>query len=153
MFGGKKRKNAPSDNRSIIAEFIAEEFRFLKSYVSAVAKLFPEEQQKYVSAYNFHIGKIKEIAERIQIGIQDFEGKDFDDGLPVTPLNVDEFTKEDELIIHQTVEPAIISTTNGAVIRSGTVILAKKPPKKKEKDGLQEIQPKTVSDKKTTRRR
>lgn len=148
MFSGKKQKNAPNDNRDIIAEIIVEEYRFLKSYESAVSKLFPEERQKYVSAYNFHVGKINEIAASVQIGIRNFEGKDYDDGLPVTPLNLDEFGKDDILFIQQTIEPTIMSV-DGEVIRNGSVILAKRLPKKPLVEGLPEMKTETTTENQT----
>jgi hypothetical protein len=136
----KKAKAVNEVAQTAVADFIVEEYRFIKSYMSAVNKLFPEERQKYYSAFNFHMDKINEIAERVGVGINDFEGKDYDDGLPITPLNMDEFTKEDELIIGQTIEPTVVNSLNGSVIRQGSVILVKKPelPKVEETPPQQE---------------
>lgn len=114
------------DDRNALAEFVVEEFRFLKSYLAAIGKLFPEERQKYISVYDFHVGKINEIAGKVKIGIVNLEGKEYDEGLPVRPLNLEEFVKEDVLTIEQTIEPSIIDTTNGKILRSGSVILKKK---------------------------
>lgn len=111
---------------NIIADLIIEEYRFMHSYASVVDKIFAEEKKKYISTYNFHKNKLAELIKKINLKIQSYDGFDYNDGLPVTPLNCEEFTAEDELIIEQTIEPTILSV-NGDVIRVGTVILAKKP--------------------------
>jgi hypothetical protein len=129
-----KHKNAgctEDEYIGVIADFIAEEFRFIKSYLSAVSKLYREEQQRYVSTYNFHIDKINELAKNAKLHIRGFEGVRFDEGLPVTPLNIDDFTKDDALFIEQVIEPAIILSESGKVIKAGTVLLAKIPAEEK----------------------
>lgn len=136
----KKQTDERPRDEIIIAEFIVEEYRFMKFYVSAVNKLFPEEQKKYISAYRFHVDKISEIAQRAKLRIQSFEGTDYDEGLPVVPLNADEFEKSDILMIQQTIEPAIIGA-NGNAIKQGSVILTKKPEKKEDPPSGEETQP------------
>ena len=44
---------------------------------------------------------------------------DYEEGLPLSILNADEFTKEDVLVIKQIIEPAIINTITGNAIRIG----------------------------------
>lgn len=133
----KKLKNPKKNTNeiNIVADFIVEEHRFLKSYISAVYKLFPEERNKYLSAYEFHIGKINDMAKTVNLNIPNYEGVNYDAGLPIQALNVDEFTKEDELIIKQVIEPPIINAVNGNAIRFGSVILAKKPQETNETKG------------------
>lgn len=133
----KKLKNPKKNTNeiNIVADFIVEEHRFLKSYISAVNKLFPEERNKYLSAYEFHIGKINDMARETNLSILKCENMDYEEGLPLSALNADEFTKEDALVIQQIIEPAIINTTTGNAIRMGSVILAKKPQEPNETKG------------------
>ncbi|MFA7011243.1 MAG: hypothetical protein WC240_08530 [Bacilli bacterium] len=133
----KKLKNPKKNTNeiNIVADFIVEEYRFLKSYISAVNKLFPEERNKYLSAYEFHVGKINDMARATNLSMPNYENMDYEEGLPLSILNADEFTKEDVLVIKQIIEPAIINTITGKTIRFGSVILAKKPQEINETKG------------------
>ena len=127
----KKRKKA-EENVDVIVEFIVEEYRFLKSYVSLMGKLMKDELPKYTSVYNFHINKINEIMEKKNLRIVDLVGKLYDDGLSVNPLNLEDFDKNDNLIIEQVLEPLIVSVTDGKIIKSGTVMLTRAKEESKE---------------------
>ena len=109
-----------------VADFLVEDYRFRRSYISAVDKLFLEEKKKYESAYNFHVSKVAELSELFHLRIVVFDGKVYDDGMSITPLNADEFEKEDRLVVQQTIEPTII-TFDGKIIMTGTVILSAAP--------------------------
>ena len=82
-----------------------------------------EEKKRYESAYSFHSSKVNELSDVFHLRIVLFDGHVFDDGMPITPLNADEFATEDKLLVQQTIEPTVI-TEDGQIIRTGTVILA-----------------------------
>ncbi len=108
-----------------IAEFLVEDYRFSRSYRAVVGKLFEEEKKRYESAYIFHSTKRDEFARKFNLRISEYKyGDKYDEGYPITPLNADEFEKDDLLIIEQMIEPTIL-TVDGKVVRQGTVILAK----------------------------
>ena len=65
--------------------------------------------------------------------IVDLEGKKYDEGLSITPINVEDFDKNDVLIVQQVIEPLIISTNDGSIIKSGTVMLSKAEVQEEEK--------------------
>ena len=114
------------DELSVVADFLIEDFRFSRSYLSVLDKLFLEERKRYESAYNFHATKMEELANKFNLKLAVYKNGDlYDDGYPITPLNADEFEKDDVLYIEQMIEP-IILTTDGKVIRQGTAILARK---------------------------
>ena len=122
----KKKVKTNTDNQKIIiAELVVEEYRFLKSYLSMMNKLFAEEAAKYKSAYQFHVDRIMDILNRSDMKIVDLTNKPYDDGLSIIALNMEDFDKKDKLIISQVIEPLIISTIDGSIIKSGTVILEK----------------------------
>ena len=128
----KKKNNEPTVDLSVVADFIIEEFRFMRMYSSAVNKLFLEEKKRYISAFTYHENKIKELMEKFGLRAIFFDGQDYDEGLPVTPLNPDEFDiTKDQLIVEQTYDPTII-TLNGKIIKQGTVSLALKVIDEKE---------------------
>ena len=122
----KKKVKTNTDNQKIIiGELVVEEYRFLKSYLSMMNKLFAEETAKYKSAYQFHVDRIMDILNRSDMKIVDLTNKPYDDGLSIIALNMEDFDKKDKLIISQVIEPLIISTIDGSIIKSGTVILEK----------------------------
>lgn len=115
--------NAATAELKTISEVLIEDFRFTRSFRSAVDKLFAEEKKKYESAYNFHRIKMEEFAKIFNLRMIFFDGKEYDDGMPVTPLNIGEFGKDDILIVQQTIEPTIL-TLDGSIVKVGTVILS-----------------------------
>lgn len=121
----KSKKHIVEDNLKQIVDFVVEEFRFLKSYVSLLNKVLSDDRQKYKSVYDFHVQKIAGIMAECNLKIVELEGKKYDDGLSITPLNIEDFEKNDVLIVKQVIEPLIISTKDGSIIRSGTVMLEK----------------------------
>ena len=136
MFWKHKKKN--KDNvlekcAQSITDLIVEEYRFLKSYTSMLTKISSDEKAKYNSTYEFHIKKMQEIMAECDMKIVEIEGCDYNDGLSIIPLNMEDFNKKDKLIIKQVIEPLIIAPSNGKIIKSGTVILEKKLNIKEEK--------------------
>lgn len=120
----KRKETSKPSMLNTIAEFAVEEYRFMRTYISAVSKLYDEEKKRYISAYAFHESKVYELLDKFELRALFFDGQDYDEGLPVTPLNLEEFDIADQLIVEQTFDPAIIS--NGNIVRQGTVILARK---------------------------
>lgn len=121
----KSKKHIIEDKTKQIVDLIVEEYRFLKSYVSLMNKVLSDEKPKYKSVYDFHVRKIQDIMAECNLKIVELEGKKYDDGLSITPLNIEDFEKNDVLIVKQVIEPLIISTKDGSIIRSGTVMLEK----------------------------
>ena len=108
-----------------MADFLVDDYKFCRSFMSAVNKLYPEERKKYESAYMFHTNKTKELAQKMKLQMKIFDGADYNEGLPITALNTDEFDSAENLVIEQTIEPTVI-TSNGDIVHQGTVILTLK---------------------------
>ena len=126
----QKRVSLPArtvvtDNGCEIVDFLIEDFRFSRSYISAVDRLFPEEKKKFESSFAFHRDRMDELAKRFNAYVKTYDGFDYIEGLPVTPLNADDFESSDDLIVAQTIEPTILNSV-GHPIRQGTVLLSKK---------------------------
>ena len=121
----KRVSNSKVENFNIIVEFLIEDFRFNRSYLSAVDKLFLEEKKKYESSFAYHRNKIESLIKELKIFVKTFDGCDYNEGLPVTPLNADEFDIKENLVVTQTIEPTIL-TEKGEIVRQGTVLLNEK---------------------------
>jgi len=68
MFTPKKNSsNKNIDDLSVVAEFLIEDFRFTRSYLSIMDKLFLEERKRYESAYNFHANKVEILCMNVSV--------------------------------------------------------------------------------------
>jgi hypothetical protein len=104
-------------------EFVVEIWRLPKFFKKLIAKQDLEDQQKYTSQFNWSNKKFQNFFQQIGFSFPEFEGMPFDAGMPLTPINLSDFSSEDELIIEQVLEPVIMG--GGKIIKTGTVILKK----------------------------
>ena len=135
MSKSKKTSEYAPATLKTIADFLVEDYRFCRSFESAIKKVDNEELKKrYLSSYAFHSDRIKEFVGKAHLQIIIFDGVDYDEGLPVTPLNADEFTYTDNLLVTQTIEPTILNADSqhqNIILHQGTAILSKKQSKEK----------------------
>ena len=97
--------------------------RFKGVYLSAVSKLSLEDQKKYISQFSWFDKKVKRALEEAGLLCIDLEGKIYDPGMAVTPLNIDDFNPDDVLYIEQMIEPIIMQ--GDQVAKTGTVVLGR----------------------------
>ena len=115
-----KKVKSPSLEASII-DIAIEAWRFRRVFSSAISKLDVTESNRYFNQYLYFFKKVETALENAGLKIANVEGEKYDMGLPVTPLNMEEFTQDDTLIIEQMLEPIIMNS--GKVAKQGTVIL------------------------------
>ena len=58
------------------------------------------------------------------ISIVDLTGEDYDPGMAVTPLNIEDFSLDDDLVVDKMIEPIIL--IDGNLKKTGTVMLGRK---------------------------
>ena len=102
-------------------DIAVEAWRFRRIFSSALSKLDDTEANRYSNQYLYFFRKVESALENADLKIVNVEGKEYDIGLPITPLNMDEFSQDDKLIIEQMIEPIIMNS--GKVAKTGTVIL------------------------------
>ena len=56
----------------------------------------------------------------------DLTGNEYDPGLPIEPINMEEFTENDELIIEVMLEPVVKIKDSTEIIKKGIVVLGGK---------------------------
>ena len=100
-----------------------ESWRFQRVFANAISKLDPIEQNKYFNQYLYFFNKVESSMQNADIRIVNVEGQKYDIGLPITPLNLDEFGENDILEIEQMIEPILM--ISGKLAHQGTVILRK----------------------------
>jgi hypothetical protein len=104
-----------------IIDIAVEAWRFRRVFSNAISKLDATESSRYFNQYLYFFKKVESAIENANLKIINVEGKKYDIGLPVSPLNMEEFSQDDILVIDQMIEPIIMDS--GKVLKSGTVIL------------------------------
>ncbi|WP_417535144.1 hypothetical protein [Methylophaga sp.] len=107
---------------SIISMAI-ESWRFGRTFERLLNKLDAGEQSRYINQFRWFIKKVDDSLEQAQLRIVNVEGHMFDPGMAATPLNIEEFDPDDELIVDQMLEPIIMS--DQGIEKTGTVTLRK----------------------------
>ncbi len=111
--------------RNSIIDIAKEAFRFRNVFLSILSsKVDPFEQSRYYSQFGWFFKKIEEALELANMKLVDFTGKPYDAGMPVTPLNIEDFNEDDILYIGQMVTPIIMG--NREIVSMGTVLLERK---------------------------
>ena len=107
---------------SLIA-IASELFRFQSVFEKAIGKLESDEQKKYISQFSWFSKKVYKALADVNLKLLDLEGKRYDPGMAITPINIDDFEADDELFVSQMIEPIIMQ--DDKVIKVGTVILGR----------------------------
>lgn len=108
---------------SAIINFAIDSWRFAKNFRNLAAKLQPSEQKRANNQLHFYLKKIDEALNSVHCRFVDYTGNKYDPGLPISVINLDEFTYEDELVIEQMLEPVVIGNTG--IIRIGTATVGR----------------------------
>lgn len=117
---------AQHDNlQNTIVNLVIESWRFAKVGEKYLHKLDSIEQNRYQNQLRWFVKKTIEGLEQAGFKLLNLEGQTFETGMAVTPINIEDFAKEDKLIVEQMLTPTIIKTETGAVIQTGTAILKK----------------------------
>lgn len=111
--------------RQAFIDIILESWRFMNVFRSAVMKLSSEEQERYKRRYSWFQRRLNEIAETVGLRIIEINhGENYDIGMAVTALNIDDFQVDESLFVEQMIEPIIME--KDSVIRLGSVMLGRK---------------------------
>lgn len=99
----------------------SELFRFQRVFVKAISKLALDEQAKYKSQFAWFSKKVTKALDDAGLRVISVDGQQYDPGMAVTPLNLEDFETDDILYVEHTMEPIIME--GDAVIKTGTVLL------------------------------
>jgi len=106
-----------------LVNMATESWRFSRLVERLLAKLDAGEQSRYINQLRWFIKKVEGSLEKSGLTMVSIEGQIFDPGMAATPLNMEEFSGADVLIVGQMVEPIIMGKQG--VIKTGSVILRK----------------------------
>ena len=85
--------------QSSLVEIAIEAWRFQRVFINAISKFDAIESNKYLNQYQYFFRKVESALQNANLRIVNVEGQKYDIGLPVTPLNLEEFDKNDNLVI------------------------------------------------------
>ena len=105
------------------AQFVSESHRLRKAFGRLVEKTDTSGVQRYKRQIEWYDKKAKEITESAGLEVVDLEGQEFDEGMALTPLNLDDFDKDEALYIEHMIEPTIVF--NEKIIKTGTAMLGR----------------------------
>lgn len=108
--------------RKILLDIAVESWRFSSIFDQAINKLEDGEKKRYTGRLQWYRKQLVSGIQECGFKFVDVSGEIFNQGMAVTPINVDEFGENEQLIVDYMIEP-IIMDIDGTVIRTGTVML------------------------------
>ena len=109
--------------KSLIA-LAVESWRFSKVFERLAHRLDAVEIARYVSQLDYFRQRIEENLASIDLTLVNMEGHDFDPGMAVRALNLDDFAPDDTLVIEQMIEPIVMGSEG--LRRQGAVLLRRR---------------------------
>lgn len=118
-----KANQREEELRQVIIDMAVEAWRFRRVFNKAMSKLDAGESTRYIGQFNWFIKKVDLALKTAGMRIVDVEGKPYDVGMAVSPLNIDDFGTDDILYVEQLIEPIIMDEDK--VLKTGTVMLGR----------------------------
>lgn len=109
-----------------LLDIVIESWRFARLSSRVLDQLGSDEQSRYRSQYSWFEKKLQQSLGEIDLKIVSVEGHPLDSGLPVTALNLEDFTPDETLVVDQMIEPIIKSSTG--IVRTGVVTVRREQP-------------------------
>ena len=107
--------------KDAIINLAIESWHFAKNYERAITRLNTNRTQRYIRQLEQFIQKAEESLEEVGLRIVNVEGTPYDPGMAATPLNIEDFGPEDQLVVDKMLKPIIMEGTTLA--KTGTVTL------------------------------
>lgn len=107
-----------------ITEIAVEEWRFRRTFERIAKMLDDTDSQKFKSQYSWFSKKVATALNTAGLSVVNFEEQDYDAGMPVFALNLDDFEPNESLVVSQMIEPVIMA--DNKVRKTGTVILRRR---------------------------
>ena len=86
-------------------------------------KLSPVEQSRHAGQLRWFHRSVEDALALAGLRLVVTEGERYDAGMAATPLNIEDFSAEEELVVEQMLEPIIMGPYG--IVKTGTVVLRK----------------------------
>lgn len=107
-----------------IAGIAVEEWRFRRTFERMMGLLDEKNSRKLKSQYTWFAKKVEMALATAGFRVVSFENQDYDTGMPVSPLNLDDFAPNEPLVVDRMIEPVIMADKK--VQKAGTVLLGRR---------------------------
>ena len=109
--------------RNAIVTMAVESWRFGRVFDRLITKIDAGERERHENQLRWFFKKLEETLGLVEMKLVNIEGDRFDSGTAATPLNIEDFDAQDELMVEQMLEPIIMR--KDSLIKMGTVMLRK----------------------------
>ena len=109
-----------------VVDLLSESWR-LNQFTKKLSNLANEKLKKKILNQVARFDKHFQAAtEEFGLEVLDFTGADFETGLPVMPINLADFTAEENLFVEAMLEPTIKVANSAEIIKRGAAVLGRK---------------------------
>jgi hypothetical protein len=116
--------NGTTDSlRQPFIDIVIESWRFSKLFSRMLSKLEPSEAGRYLNQQRYFLKRLDDSLAIAGLKIVSLEGQPYDPGMAASPLNIEDFGPDDQLLVDQMVEPVLMGADG--IVKSGTVMLRK----------------------------
>ena len=113
----------PGAAADAVIRIAIESWRFARIFEKTAAKLEGSERERCMNQILSFNKKIENSLDALELRMVNIEGTPFDPGMAATPLNIEDFKADDELVVDRMIEPIIMG--KDGLIRVGRVTLRK----------------------------
>lgn len=114
------------DNQKL--EILCEIIKFQRSVLplfSEISMPSPAKSRKVQIAFERLNKKVCTVLQdELNVELLDFTGSQYEEGLPIEPMNIEDFEGVDDLVIVNMIEPVVKEKGTSNILRNGKVILA-----------------------------
>ena len=111
------------DQRNALCAIATESWRISRVFNRMTQKLDAGELKRYKNQISYFTKELDKNIQEFGLRIVNIEGQLYDPGMAASPINIDEFEPEDQLMVSQMLDPIIMS--NNGIIKTGTVFLGR----------------------------
>ena len=119
--------NIDTEKFQSVVDLIVESWRLnrhIKNLAERIAD--PKIQKKsfnQVARFEKHLNST---LDALNLSVIDFTGEEFEDGLPILPINLGDFDANDVLFVEMMMEPTVKVANTTEIIRKGAAVLGRK---------------------------
>ena len=106
-----------------LSTIATESWRLQKTLDRILGKLEEKDRTRFSRQTRWYFQTVQQILRDAQLRIINLEGQVFNPGMAASPLNLEDFDKEDELVVEQMLEPVIMKGNH--ILKTGSILLKK----------------------------
>lgn len=111
-----------ADMSSEMLKLIVESWRLNAVFKKAISQMEPHLQKRYLSRAEWFSKQVMNTLDYLEYRIPAFENQAYEPGLPLTPINIDAFEADAQLVVDYMLEPTIVDS-KGNIIQTGSAVL------------------------------